>query len=115
MRLRELFVSNKELLILLSVLGGGVGVVQVAKMNGYDTQTPTAHAYAQQPHADTMAVLSSDVSQLKRDVATLRTDITAMLRAQCVTNPSKWEVYETAGIRCGDLIPSATQAGRVRR
>ncbi len=114
MRVKELAVNHKELLILLSVLGGGIGVVQVAKLAGYNGQPSSAYAQ-QTPRSDTLAELASDVSQLKRDVSTLRSDVQAMLRAQCVTNPTRWEVYETAGIRCGDMIPSATQAGRVRR
>lgn len=104
--------SNKELVVLLTVLGGGVGAVQLGKSMGYVGQ-PTA--YAQAPRVDTMAVLTSDVATLKEDVATLKSDMRAMLRAQCVTNPTRWEVYETAGIQCGQIIPSATQAGRPRR
>jgi hypothetical protein len=109
MRVRELVMDKKELWILITVLGGGIGL---SKM--YEAHPAPAYAEAA-PRIDTLAVLTSDVRQLKDGVATLRADIQAMLRAQCVTNPSKWEVYETAGIQCADIIPSAKQAGRIRR
>ncbi len=110
MRIKELVMSNRELVILLAVLGGGVGAAQIAK-----NYQATAYTFPTPTRSDTLAVLATDVSQLKRDVSALSADMQAMLRAQCVTNPTRWEVYETAGIQCDRIIPSARQAGRVRR
>lgn len=106
MKVREFIVNQKELLLLASVLGA-LGMAGKVKADA------VADAKAEAPRVDTLALLTNDVRNVRADVRDLRDNVTAMLRVQCVTNPTKWDVFETAGIKCGDLFP--TQAGRVRK
>jgi hypothetical protein len=120
-RIREWVVSQKELLAIGAVIGT---LSTVAAVKGYpwaSSATSPVAAPSQFVTVDS-SVTRQDVKHLQRDidevasrVLVVHNTVDALLRVECITNRQKWEQFELAGIRCGELVPSTVQAGRARK
>jgi hypothetical protein len=107
MKVREFIVNQKEIVVILALISG-LGAASKATQDLRHGVTPDVS------RVDTLAMLATDVRELRAAMVTMTQTVAALTRVQCVVNRGKWESFETAGIRCGELIPSATQAGRAR-